>query len=245
LAKTRRGSPHFALPVLVGGLAAHGGALVVFTARHGDLPLAGLGPALSSLAFLSATAMLVAGVLKEARPLGAVVLPFAAVLVGVALLLGIEPGESVAFGGVWFYFHVVPSLLGYAALALASAAGLLYLLQFRELKGKRFGRMFRFLPPLETLDRVGRIALVSGLVALTLGLLAGTVWTMTFAAAGLTPKVAWGVLTWLVFVVALLARRKGMTGDRRAALVSVVGFVVVVVAYLVLRLAEPAGRLFL
>lgn len=247
LATARRESPLLALPLLMGGLGFHGAALAVFTVRQGDLPLAGLGPALSTLAFLSAASLLVAGALKEARPLGVVILPFAAILGGAALLLGITPArEPLDFGGVWFYFHVVPSLLGYAALALAFAAGLLYLLQFRELKGKRFGRMFRFLPPLETLDRVGRSALVAGFVALTLGLMAGTVWVTRFAEAhGLTPKVVWGVLTWLVFAAALLARRPGIMGDRRGAAVTVVGFVVVVVSYVVLRLAEPAGRLFL
>ena len=247
LAAARRDPPLTALFLLLGGLGLHAAGLAVFTVRHGDLPLVGLGPSLSTLAFLTAASLLVAGALKEARPLGVVVLPFVALLCIAALLLGIAPtGEHLRFGGVWFLFHVVPSLLGYAALALAFAAGLLYLLQFRELKGKRFGRMFRFFPSLETLDRVGRSSLVTGFVALTLGLMAGTIWVTRFADTdGLTTKVAWGILTWLVFAGALLARRHGVTGDRRGAAVTVVGFVVVVVAYLVLRLAIPSGRLFL
>ncbi|HUG42005.1 MAG TPA: cytochrome c biogenesis protein CcsA [Longimicrobiales bacterium] len=247
LAAARRHPPVLALVLLLGGLGLHAAGLAVFTTRYDDLPLVGLGPSLSTLAFLTATSLLLAGVLKEARPLGVVLLPFVAALCAAALLLGIVPaGEPLRFDGIWFLFHVVPSLLGYAALALAFAAGLLYLLQFRELKGKRFGRMFRFFPSLETLDRVGRRALVTGFVALTLGLMAGTVWVTRFAGAGgLSTKIAWGILTWLVFAGALLARRRGVSGDRRAATVAVVGFVVVVVAYIVLRVAVPSGRLFL
>ena len=246
LAAARRDPPLTALFLLLGGLAAHAAGLAVFTARFGDLPLVGLGPSISSLAFLTAVSLVAAGALKEARPLGVVILPFVATLCLAALLLGITPtGEHLAFGGVWFLFHVVPSLIGYAALTLAFAAGLLYLLQFRALKGKRFGRMYRFFPPLETLDRVGRRALVTGFVALTLGLLAGTIWTTRFAGAeGLTTKIAWGLLTWVVFALALLARRRGVVGDRRGAAVAVIGFIVVVVAYIVLRLAVPSGRLF-
>ena len=247
LAASRRDPPLTALFLLLGGLATHGAGLALFTVRYGDLPLVGLGPSLSTLAFLTATSLLLAGALKEARPLGVVLLPLVALLCIAALLLGIVPtGEHLAFSGVWFFFHVIPSFLGYAALSLAFAAGLLYLLQFRELKGKRFGRMFNFFPSLETLDRVGRRALVTGFVALTLGLMAGTIWVTRFTETpGLTTKIAWGVLTWAVFAAALLARRHGVTGDRRGAAVTVVGFVVVVVAYIVLRLAIPSGRLFL
>ena len=247
LAAARRDPPLPALLLLLGGLGLHGAGLAVFVARHGDLPLVGLGPSLSTLAFLTACSLLVAGALKEARPLGVVLLPIVALLCLAALLLGIAPaGEPLRFGGIWFLFHVVPALLGYAALALAFAAGLLYLLQFRALKDKRFGRMFSFFPSLETLDRIGRRALVTGFVALTLGLMAGTVWVTRFAATPhLSTKIAWGILTWVVFATALLARRSGVTGDRRAATVVVVGFVVVVVTYIVLRLAVPSGRLFL
>ncbi len=247
LATARRDSPLVALVLMLAGLGLHAAGLVVFTTRFGELPLVGLGPSLSTLAFLTAVSLLLAGVLEEARPLGVVLLPFVALLCGAALLLGIAPGgEHLRFSGAWFLIHVVPSLLGDAALALAAAAGLLYLLQFRELKGKRFGRMFRFFPSLETLDRVGHRALVTGLVALTLGLLAGTAWVARFAGAeGFTMKFAWGVLTWLVFAIALLARRRGVSGDRRGAAVAVIGFVVVVVAYVALRLAVPSGRLFL
>ena len=247
LAAARRDPPLTALLLLLGGLGLHAAGLAVFTTRHGDLPLVGLGPSLSTLAFLTALSLLVAGALKEARPLGVVLLPLVTALCLAALLLGITPtGEHLRFGGVWFLFHVVPSFLGYAALALAFAAGLLYLLQFRELKGKRFGRMFSFFPSLETLDRVGHRALVTGFVALTLGLLAGTVWVTRFAdAQAVSVKIAWGVLTWLVFAMALLARRRGVTGDRRGAAVAVIGFVVVTVTYIVLRVAVPSGRLFL
>lgn len=231
---------------MLGGLGLHAAGVAVFTARYGELPLVGLGPSLSTLALLTAVSLLMAGALEEARPLGVVLLPFVALLTGAALLLGIAPGgEQLRFSGVWFLIHVVPSLLGDAALALAAAAGLLYLLQFRELKTKRFGRMFRFFPSLETLDRVGHAALVTGFIALTLGLLAGTAWVARFGADGVTSKFAWGVLTWLVFATALLARRRGVIGDRRGAAVAVVGFLVVVVAYVALRLAVPSGRLFL
>jgi len=247
LARGRRVAPAVGSAFLWVGAATHAAGLAFFTVRFGDLPLVGLGPSFSSLAFLTALAAVVAGALKEVRPLALVLVPFVVLLTGAALLLDVAPtGEALDFGGVWFRLHVVPSFLAFAALSLAFAAGLLYLLQFRELKGKHFGRMFRFFPSLETLDRVSRYAVVAGFVALTLGLLTGTAWIARFREADdMGIKVAWGGLTWLVFLTALLIRRRGVNGERQAAMVTVVGFVVVVVAYVLFRLSVPSGGLFL
>jgi ABC-type transport system involved in cytochrome c biogenesis permease subunit len=51
------------------------------------------------------------------------------------------------------------------------------------------------------------------------------------------PQVIWGVLTWLTFAVLLAGRySKAPNRERRTAFTSVIGFVLVVVSYLVLRL---------
>jgi ABC-type transport system involved in cytochrome c biogenesis permease subunit len=142
---------------------------------------------------------------------------------------------------------VVLAFLGYAGLTVAFAAGLMYLIQFRELKSKHFGAIFRFFPPLDTLDRIGRGAVIAGMSFLTLALLVGWAWTERFGrpmSPG-NPKVVWGILSWLVFAAALGARMGGGRPARRAALASVVGFAVVLMGYVVLRLGEAAGGAFL
>lgn len=229
-------------------VAVHAGALAGYTSLFGELPLVGLGPSLSTLAFLIGLMGLGATVREETRPLGLVLMPITVVLLVAALVMSITPtGGVLAFRGAWFRMHVVLAFLGYTGLAVAFAAGLLYLLQHRALKGKHFGRMFRFFPSLETLDRLGRWGLLLGFPTLTLGLVIGWGWARRFDQQyGLdNPKVLWGVMTWLVFVAALTARVGGARRDRRGAMIAVVGFVVVVVAYVVLRLMMPDGHLFL
>src|SRR3989449_10509443 len=61
------------------------------------------------------------------------------------------------------------SVFGLAMRALAFIAAALYLLQFHELKAKRFGRVFRFFPPLERLDQLNHLSLVLGFPTVTLG----------------------------------------------------------------------------
>jgi HemX protein len=232
-----------------GAVALHGAGLVLFTLRYAELPLVGLAPSLSTLAFLIAVFLFIATMADDSRPVGLVLVPLIAVLLAIALVLGIAPsGQPLAFSGLWFSLHVLLAFIGYAGLAIAFAAGLLYLLQFRELKDKRLGRIFRFFPSLPALDALGRRGLGIGFPALTLALLIGWAWTVRFHRTwGMTdPQVIWGVLTWVAFAVVTVVRiAPSPDTERRAALASVVGFVVVVAAYLLLRTFMAGGQVFL
>ncbi len=248
LARGRAGPPRIGALFIVGAVVAHALALVAFVRHFHELPLVGLAPSLSSFAFLLGIFLLPSAATRdEVRPVGLILAPIATVLLLVAIAIGIRPaGEALAFRGIWFAAHVVLAFIGNAALAVAFAAGLLYLIQFHELKSKNFGRWFRFLPSLDTLDRVGRRSLLIGFPTLTLALALAWAWTVRFrhSLAATDPKIVWSVLTWLVFLIALGVRFRGRGRDRRGAVASVVGFVVVVVAYLVLRLSVADGRLF-
>jgi HemX protein len=242
LARGGRQLPRVALGVLVLALAVHAWALVVFTLTWSELPLVGLGPSLSTLAFLLALGTLITSTVTRASTVGLVLLPVVTMLVAVATAVGVQPtGEAGDYQSVWFVLHVVLAFLGYVGLTLAFAAGLMYLLQFRELKSKHFGAIFRFFPPLETLDSLGRKGLLYGFPFLTLAMLAGWGWMTRFGApeGPGSLKLTWVILSWVVYLVALLARYGGGRRSQRGALASVIGFVVVVVLYVVLRAQEP------
>lgn len=245
LARGGRAVPWTSSAALAGGVLLHVATLALYSARYDTLPLAGIGPSLSTLGLIVALFVLGAASLGEARPLGIAVVPVAALLSGAALALGLTPSQAGDFFGSrwWFYLHVLLAFGGYAGLALASGAGLLYLIQLRELKGKRFGRLFRFLPSLDKLEDVGRRALVVGLISLTLGLALAWAWTVHFMGSlelG-EPKVAWAIGTWVIMACALGLRGGGPRHARWGAALSVAGFVLVVVAYLVLRAGTIGG----
>jgi HemX protein len=231
------------------GMVVHGIALTAFTVQHAELPLVGLAPSLVTLAFLIGLFLFATTLARESRPVGIVLVPLISVLLAIALALGIAPtGQPLAFSGVWFSLHVLSAFIGYAGLALAFAAGLLYLLQFRELKGKRLGRVFRFFPSLPTLDTLGRRGVNIGFPALTIALLLGWAWTVRFhrSFAIEDPQVIWGVLSWMTLALVLVVRTlRAPNAERRAAFASVAGFVFVVASYLLLRLFMAGGRVFL
>lgn len=235
--------------VLLGaGGVVHAAALAAFFSTWGELPLVGLGPSLSTLAFLITIGSVIVSTVGRVGPLGLVLVPVVALILATALAVGVRPsGEVPTFQGAWFVFHVLLAFVGYAGLTMAFAAGLMYLMQFRELKNKRFGAIFRFFPPLETLDRIGLRALQVGFPALSVALLLAIAWIARFPEPE-TPgnsHVGWGVLTWVVFLVALLARVGGGRKGHRGALASVVGFAVVVLMFLLLRVYHPQGGAFL
>src|SRR5881296_4465699 len=134
-----------------------------------QLTLVGLGPALSMLALCLVLLQLASERLLRGSAVSFFAAPSATGLVGLALLSGLTPSaEAIAARNIWFVLHVALSVLGLALLALAFIAAALYLLQFRELKAKRFGQVFQVFPPLERLDLLNRSALVVGFPALTL-----------------------------------------------------------------------------
>lgn len=248
LMRRRRVLPPLGTAVAAAGLVVHTAAIASFLSRWGELPLVGLGPSLSTLAFLIAVGSMIVTTIGGVGPLGLVLVPVVAALLGAALLIGIQPvGEPMTFGGIWFVLHVVLALVSYAALTVAFAAGLMYLVQFRELKSKRFGAIFHVFPPLETLDQVGRRALLVGFPALTLALVVGGAWAVRFPAPGGpgNSHIVWGVLTWIVFVSAMVARLGSGRTAHRGALASVLGFMVVVVAFVLLRSYLPLTGAFL
>jgi ABC-type uncharacterized transport system permease subunit len=246
LASGRSEVPRRGIGLIGAAVAAHAAALVTFTAVYRELPLVGLGASLSSFAFLVGTSLLAAASVTESRPLGLVLAPIIAVVLLAVLALGVAPTrEELEFRGVWFALHVLLAFVAYAAMAVAFAASLLYLRQFRQLKDKRFGRIFRFAPSLESLDTLARRALLIGFPALTFALVLAWAWTIRFRhSLNISdPKILWAIFSWIAFAVALIARGSRFDVERRAARVTVSAFAAIVLVYVVLRISI-AGRGF-
>ena len=233
----------------LGSAGAHLAALTIFAVAHRSLPLVGLGPASSTLALAIALLVVLAGSLREeARPALLFVMPMTILLLGEAVAVGVDPTTSTgAFRGPWFVAHVATVFVGYAGLALASAAAAMYVLQFRTLKRKDFGRAFGFLPSLETLDGLNRAGLAVGYPALTVGLIAGWSWTLTYGRGWELgrPEVIFGVLTWILYLGAVASRLAPGGRGERASHATVAAFLVTATAFLVLRLLGAGGSSFL
>ena len=231
--------------VLTLGVLAHASGLAVLAAQEGQAPFTGLGPALSFAGLLLALTLLIVEVLARDVSLTLVAAPLAAIPTIAANIFGFVPmAEPEGAKGVWLLAHIALSFGGIAAFGTAAAAGTMYLVERRELKSRRFGAVFRFFPPLDTLDRVNHIAAIAGWLSLTLGVtLAGT-YAVAYHEMDM-PKIIWALCAWLAVTAIALGRVIGGWKARRAALVSSIAFAAIVAFYVAMRVAVAAPGRFL
>lgn len=224
------------------GVLAHAAALGAYVHRVGQLPLTGLGPSLSFAGLVLAATLLLVELAAHEVTLTLVAAPLAAVPTLFANLLGMVPGlEPAGARGAWLVAHVALSFLGLAAFAASAAAGFMYLVEHRDLKSRRFGAIYRFFPPLATLDRVNHVGAIAGWLGLTLGVVLAVTYSLSYRELSVL-KAVWAASAWVAVSVIALGRVVGGLQARRAALYSSVSFAAVILLYVALRIAETNGR---
>lgn len=164
---------------------------------------------------------------------------FASILLsGLMLAVMVIPDTPVApdkiLNGVWFYAHIFLVFTGDAALGLACGAGILYLLQEKGIKAKAPGFFFKRLPSLEFLDNVSYTCITTGFALLTFGLIFGFVYAKTIWGRfwSWDLKEVFSIVTWLVYGALLHLRFNAGWRGRRSAIMTIVGFGVIVFTFL-------------
>ncbi len=197
----------------------------------GMSPAIGLHDSLSFFAWVMAAAYLALQLKTKTRILGAFVSPVICLIMVVASVeLGGTVGAPAILQGYLVTLHVMLSLTGEALFALASCAGLMYLIQDSLLKRKKEGSLIRLLPSLRDLDRINNICLSWGFPLLTLGVLAGSLWARIVWGSHWQwdPKQIWTLLAWGFYGFLLHQRLVVGWQGRKAALWSLIFFVVLV-----------------
>ena len=228
--------------LLGGGLVAHTFLIGMQTMQAGHAPLVGTTAAISAFVWLLGLSYLYVELTSDERSMGV----FVAVLL---VTLGIIPAldnevsrRLPVLQSPLFTIHVMAMLLAYASFALGGVLGLTYVLLFKEIKAKHLGFFYARLPPLGTLDVMNGRAVAIGWVFLTLGVTIGGFWaTQVMAQAAPDPriqamsvgdpKILIAIVCWIVYSFALLARRTMGWSGRRAALLSAVGFAIVLLNF--------------
>jgi cytochrome c-type biogenesis protein CcsB len=165
--------------------------------------------------------------------LGSFILPLALIsLLSAAALPKEVPTLEPMLKTVWV--HVTLSMLGTVGFAVAFVAGLMYLIQDRLLKSKRFNVLYSKLPPLDFLDKLNQQSILLGFPLLTLGIIFGAI-SAEFARGSLlswNPEQTWALATWVFYFVVLMGRITVGWRAKRAAYLTIIGFVGVVLTFI-------------
>ena len=220
--------------LLLVGFLCHTGVIVLQSLETGHAPVQHLQETLSTLGWTIVGVFLIIQIKFHLMILGALVAPLATVLVIVASIL---PGPPVQldplFKGVWRTFHIGTLIVGNAAFAIAFLVGILYLIQEKAIKDKKHGFFYRRLPSLKLLDSMGYSCLIAGFPMLTFGIITGVIYAQMVHGQfwSWNHKEILAAITWLVYAALLHERLAVGWQGRRAAIMTIVGFVILVFTF--------------
>lgn len=212
------------------GLLLHGaGLLRVVQAQHGFLE--GPGQGVAGMTFLLLCIYLGVDLFYRIPVMGAFLTPMALAVWAPGLLWSMDAQTRDALRGPLLPVHISIALLGVAAFAAAAGVGVVYVLMERQVKLKHFGLLFARLPSLQVLDELNRRLVLGGFVALSLTLVTGAFFASGQGAYWVwQPKEIGTVAAWLVFAALVGARLLAGWQGRRAALLTMAGFGLVLLA---------------
>jgi len=130
--------------------------------------------------------------------------------------------------------HLICSLLSYVAFLIAFLAGVLFLVQERQVKHKHMGWLFHRLPALGTLDRMNLLAVGAGFGLLSLGMTFGLWGSRTLLGSWWhwDSKVLLTLILWLAYLTLWMIRMRSTLRGRKIALLSILGFSLVLFTFL-------------
>jgi ABC-type transport system involved in cytochrome c biogenesis permease subunit len=231
----RAGLRLIAKQCLYWGLLAAGAVLVWHSIHRGSwLPLEDNFDALVWLGFLLAAFVLY---VQGRRPVGGIdwfLMPIVILLLIAAAVFG-QAKPHLYTQRTWSWVHRVTAYGGAVAFAVAGAVGAMYLINNRRLRNKAVlsagGPKFA---SLERLEHFTRVSVTLGFALLTVGLITGLfeVLRNNGGALGahwfLQPKVLLAFGVWVVYALVLHAPINPSFRGRRAAMLSIVGFVLMI-----------------
>ncbi len=231
--------PRLTTLAIAAGLALQFADLMHRARVLGSVPYRTLGGSVSLFGWLLGIAYL--GLLirhRGERAMGAFLIPMIVVATAAGLFLPEASASGAAAPGTHgsvFALHVTLAILAYAAFTFSFVLSILYLIQDRQIRRRRTGLLFSRLPALEVIGRMNRTSVTIGLASLFVSLVLGAVWAEVVWTSLADPKVEWAVVTLIVYGFLLWMDRRGWEGPRVAVL-SILGFGVVLFSYTIVNL---------
>jgi len=187
----------------------------------GRCPLTNLFEVFIFLAWSIALIYMLVGPAYRLSLMGAFTAPLVFLIQVFALLAPIDVRHQVKVPpNSWLEFHASVSIVAYGAFALACIAGIMYLVQERQLKTHHLHSVFYHLPPLTDL-----FAAITRLLWLGFGLYTAGIVSGFFTGNPLPRRqVVAAIAVWLLYAAILQGRYLRWLAPKRVAALCVIGF---------------------
>lgn len=203
------------------GFALQTGFLSLRGHALGRCPLTNLFEVFVFLAWSVALIYLVVGPVYQLSLMGAFTAPVVLVIQLFALVAPVDVPSAVRLrANPWLEFHASISIIAYGAFALAFVAGVMYLVQERQLKTHQLHSIFYQLPPLTDLFAAMTRLLWLGFALYTVGLASG------FFTGQPLPrlKVICAFLVWIFYGAILQGRHLRRLAPKHVAALCIIAF---------------------
>jgi cytochrome c-type biogenesis protein CcsB len=235
LIRGRTESAKLAIWLMAAGFALHVAAIAFRYFTGGHLPITSMHEAAS---FFACLISLIFFILIFRYRIGGFVSFIGPIVFLIMLFAAFMPRSAAAPGpempGPWPWIHALSAFTGIAAFAVAAGAGAMYLAQHYALKTKRFVGLSRSLPSLQVIDDINHRLTTLGFALFTIAIIAGALWAENVW-EGLwrkDPKVLSALFTWLIYGICFMLRRFSGWKQRRAAILSIIGFAAILFTFL-------------
>lgn len=224
---------------LVSGFCLHSLFLALRYVNLGAAPVLDLSSAMSFFAWCVVIVYLGLHIRFGLMVLGSFAAPFAAFLMIISsAMTWSDAPAGEGFKSLWLTMHVLTIFLGNGLFAINFLSSIMYLVQENYIKKKKIGSFYSRLPSLATIDSINYQSLVLGFPLMTIGMISGSVYAQFILGSywQWDPKEVWSFVTWLAYA-ALIHERVAMGWrGRRAALMSIGCFALLLFSFIVVSL---------
>lgn len=141
------------------------------------------------------------------------------------------PSIKPELKSIWIDIHALMAVFGIALFSLAFIFSILYLIQERAIKAKKFGGLESIIPNLEVLDKINYHLIFWGFPIYTIALIVGFAKYISLLGFLFDPKEIWSFLTWIVYLSIFYLRVKGDWRKKRAAYLTIFAFLLIIFGF--------------
>lgn len=229
------------------GFFAHTLSIVIRYKFAGHVPVSSAHEAASFFAWCVVLLFFVLEYRYKVGLFGSFIMPvvFALMLASSMFPRAVQPLSPV-LQSKWLLVHTFLAFMANASFALAFAIGIMYLVQEHYVKSKHLGELFQRLPSLQTLDRINYRLITMGFPLFTFAIITGALWADSAWGSywRWDPREVWSLITWFIYAIILHSRLVSGWRGRRAAVLSILGFMTILVAFFGIKLLHKGLHVF-